>query len=154
MNSICKYNDLESTLCAITSSNLPICEVCTLIFQKRNSRLREVTYHICWDSFDCVQDSTHTSSSRRVEFVVSGNRSIQSWLQAYLYPGAQVMSPALCLSSYFCCCWLSSLPVQVRLAWIILGLPVLQCLPSLKEKVSLSQQFQQTSQERALTGQA
>lgn len=101
MNSICEYNDHESTLCAITSSNLHICEVCTLIFQKRNSRLREVTYHICWDSFDCVQDSTHTSSSQRVEFVVSGNRSIQSWLQAYLYPGAQVMYLALCLSQLF-----------------------------------------------------
>ena len=42
-------------------------------------------------------------------FVVSGNRSVQRWLQAYLYPRAQVMYLALCLCHLFLLFWFLAL---------------------------------------------
>ena len=59
--------------------------------------------------FDYVTNSTQTSSSQKVTFVVSGNRSVQRWLQAYLYPRAQVMYLALCLCHLFLLFWFLAL---------------------------------------------
>ena len=55
--------------------------------------------------FDYVRNSAQTSSSQKVTFVVSGNRSVQRWLQAHLYPWAQVMYLALCLCHLFLLFW-------------------------------------------------